>query len=200
MLLSNIAKKPIYVPSISKIELKEFGNFYVFWISGPFGLVKLKIPKKVKLKLFQEFLEIKPWCVQKNLKFYNVFNKVIKKNTSKFTGNLASNLIQVLVGTTAGFKKHLRLRGVGYKFALNGRTLITDVGFTHLLYKNLHREMAFKFSRKFTVVRLKSKNLSELTGFISSLRNLKKPDVYKGKGIRYLSENIVYKEGKKKKN
>jgi large subunit ribosomal protein L6 len=104
------------------------------------------------------------------------------------------------VGATVGFKKFLRLRGVGYKFSIKNRILITDVGFTHLLYKKLYAEMFFKFSRKYTVLRTKSKNLARLTGFISSLRNLKKPDVYKGKGIRYLKENIIYKEGKKKKS
>jgi large subunit ribosomal protein L6 len=145
-------------------------------------------------------LLIRPTFVQKNWKFYNVFSKNIKKNTSKFSGNISTKLFQLLIGSAVGFKKHLRLRGVGYKFTLEKRNLVTDVGFTHLLYKKLYSEILVKFSRKFTVFRAKSKDIVRLTGFMSSLRNLKKPDVYKGKGIRYLKENILYKEGKKKKN
>lgn len=162
--------------------------------------MKYRVPKKIHLHLTKDFLDIKPGFFQKNIKFYNVFNKIIKKNTSKFSGNIASKLNQLLVGTTVGFKKSLRLRGVGYKFSISGRTLLTDVGYTHLIYKKLHNELTYKFSRKFSVLRLRSKNLPGLTSFTSSLRSLKKPDVYKGKGIRYLSENIIYKEGKKKKN
>jgi large subunit ribosomal protein L6 len=133
-----------------------------------------------------------------------VANGIIKKNTSKYSSGVSIALNQIFVGASVGFKKHLRLRGVGYKFSVNTsvnkKILITDVGFTHLLHKTIYNEMFFKFSRKFTVVRFKSKSLGKLTNFTSALRNLKKPDVYKGKGIRYLNENIIYKEGKKKKS
>jgi large subunit ribosomal protein L6 len=104
----------------------------------------------------------------------------------------------MIVGCGVGFKKYLRVKGVGYKFELVNGILSANVGYTHKLQKILPVEFYTKFSRKSKVVRFRSKSLSKLTGFLAALRVLRLPDIYKGKGIRYKRDPIRRKPGKRK--
>lgn len=104
----------------------------------------------------------------------------------------------MIVGAGVGFKKYLRVRGVGYKFELSNGILIATVGYTHKLKKILPVEFYTKFSRKSKVVRFRSKSLTKLTGFLAALRVLRLPDIYKGKGIRYRRDPVRRKPGKRK--
>jgi len=107
-------------------------------------------------------------------------------------------LRRMIVGAGVGFKKYLRVRGVGYKFELENFVLTTRVGYTHNLQTLMPSEFYTKFSRKFKVIRFRSKSLTKLTGFLSALRTLRKPDIYKGKGIRYRWDHVRQKPGKRK--
>lgn len=107
---------------------------------------------------------------------------------------------RMIVGAGVGFKKYLRVRGVGYKFEVINLRLKAKVGFTHLIQKQLPSEFFIKFSRKSKVIRFRSKSLTKLTGVLSNIRGQKKPDVYKGKGIRYKHDPVRRKPGGKQKN
>lgn len=126
---------------------------------------------------------------------------VIKQTTARYSlSHIAIN--NALIGSLSGFKRYLRVRGVGYKFSLNSSNkniIIIDVGYSHVLVKGLQTEFRTKFSRKFTKIRVKTSQLSKLTQFFSHIRKQRKPDVYKGKGIRYKHDTVRKKEGKKKK-
>jgi len=99
-----------------------------------------------------------------------------------------------------GFRRYLRVRGVGYKFIYDKPgTLTINVGYSHILSKKFTDEIQIKATRKFKMIRLHSKGLTEVTSLISSLRNLNKPDVYRGKGIRYRYDKRTSKEGKKRR-
>jgi large subunit ribosomal protein L6 len=111
-----------------------------------------------------------------------------------------SSLLQSIIGNQVGFRRYLRVRGVGYKFGLEGDNILTiSCGLSHLIKYQLPPGMSIKFSRKFKMIRLQHNSLALLTGMMSYLRNLRKPDVYKGKGIRYLNDPQRKKQGKKKK-
>jgi large subunit ribosomal protein L6 len=99
-----------------------------------------------------------------------------------------------------GFKQFLRVRGVGYKFQLLGDKMTIQAGYSHLLEVRIPFLQSFSFNKKSTFLRVKSNNLVLLTKFLSFVRNLRKPDVYKGKGIRYKRDSVLRKEGKKKKS
>jgi large subunit ribosomal protein L6 len=104
----------------------------------------------------------------------------------------------MIIGAGVGFKKYLRVRGVGYFFKLENGILTAKVGYTHTLQKTLPIDFRTKFSRKFKVVRFRSKSLTKLTLFLARLRVLRLPDIYKGKGIRYRRDPIRRKPGKRK--
>ena len=108
-------------------------------------------------------------------------------------------IIQNLVGSLVGFKNFLRVRGVGYRFQILSKKLIINVGYSHNLQIKLPVKHKFVLNKKSTFLRVKSSNLAKLSNFLAFVRNLRQPDVYKGKGIRYRKDPIRLKEGKKKK-
>lgn len=132
-------------------------------------------------------------------KFYKLNRFFNKQAQNK---NLSLAYVQVMhssIGALVGFKNFLRVRGVGYRFQILADQLIIHVGYSHTLQVKLPPNQSLTLNKKSTLLRVKSSNLAKLSGFLSFLRNLRKPDVYKGKGIRYKKDPIKLKEGKKKK-
>jgi len=98
---------------------------------------------------------------------------------------------------THGFKEYLRVRGVGYKFQLTkNNILLIDVGYSYKLEIKLPKEYKITFSKKQSKMRLRLTDLQKITLLIAKIRKLRLPDVYKGKGIRYLQDNHPQKIGK----
>lgn len=111
-------------------------------------------------------------------------------------------LQQMTIAVVIGFKKYLRVRGVGFRFTITSYEFLTiQVGFSHILQATISDLFDFKQSRKFKVLRVRTLYLEKVAGLFSSLKNLSKPNVYTGKGIRYAraKEVRLLKEGKKKK-
>lgn len=108
-------------------------------------------------------------------------------------------IIQNVLGALVGFKSFLRVRGVGYRFQILSKKLIISVGYSHNLEVKLPSSQNYTLNKKSTFLRVKGNNVVVLSNFLSSVRNLRKPDVYKGKGIRYRKDPVKIKEGKKKK-
>ena len=108
----------------------------------------------------------------------------------------------LFLSATIGFQRVLRVRGVGYRFSVFPTKILIQAGYSHLLSRNLPFFKMFQsllVSKKSTLLTMKSHDLETIGTFFSRLRNLRKPDIYKGKGIRYQKELIVRKEGKKKR-
>lgn len=115
-----------------------------------------------------------------------------------------------MIGSDVGFKGYVRVRGVGYRFQIDEADkklppsesmphLHVSAGLSHPVVVPLNPEYKSALTRKFRMLRLRSKGLNSLTQTLSSLRAMRPPDVYKGKGIRYRKDNVAKKEGKKKK-
>ena len=110
------------------------------------------------------------------------------------TRSMVSNLV---VGVTDGFKKDLEIQGVGYRAAMNGNILKLSLGYSH--------EVNFEVPKGVTVTSPKQTEIvvegidQQLVGQVAAnIREWKRPEPYKGKGIRYKDEYIFRKEGKKK--
>ena len=127
-------------------------------------------------------------------------------------GPILAELNRAMIGADVGFKGYVRVRGVGYRFQVEeptkpqvaadptaSPTLHVSAGLSHPLSVSLNPEFKYALTRKFRMLRLRSKGLNSLTQTLSSLRSMRPPDVYKGKGIRYRKDNVAKKEGKKKK-
>jgi len=134
--------------------------------------------------------------------FYNI-NKINKrKNIKNKFNTVARTLKEVQTSVITGYKRVLRVKGVGYKFNLNidYHIVTIEIGYSYLLQVHFDAEFESILYKKSIELEIKSNNLLQLTTFLSRVRKLRPPDVYKGKGIRYKKDSVRRKEGKKKKS
>lgn len=131
--------------------------------------------------------------------FYRCHRNVIRKSKNQNRSSTYIKIMQSTLGALVGFKGFLRVRGVGYRFQIEGQKLMITVGYSHNLEVKLPFNQEYTLNKKSTFLRVKGANLVFLSNFLSSVRKLRKPDVYKGKGIRYQKDLNQFKEGKKKK-
>ncbi|MCK5534660.1 50S ribosomal protein L6 [bacterium] len=176
--MSRIGKKPVIVPSGVKIEMK--GN--VITVTGPKGKLDQKIHPVMKVTLKEKELLVDRLS---DAKLYRAIHGT--------TRALIANMVK---GVTDGFEKILQIRGVGYRASISGKKLILLLGFSH--------PVEFSFPEGINVTVLPKQNQivvsgidKQVVGEISSnIRAFKKPEPYKGKGIRYLNERVRKKAGK----
>lgn len=107
---------------------------------------------------------------------------------------LANNMV---VGVTEGFEKKLELRGVGYRAKVTGNVLELSVGFSHPVIMTLPKGVEASAPSQTEIV-LKSADKQLVAQIAANIRRIRPPEPYKGKGIRYMGEQIILKEGKKK--
>ena len=197
--MSNLGKKPIYKPESLSLELQKFGNFSICWFSGKNYTFKQKIWKEFNFKITTQQIRFLPSIAKTAEKFYKLNRILIQQSQNQNLSLLSVNLMQNYVGALVGFKNFLRVRGVGYRFQLFSKKLILNVGYSHNLKVGLPLKHKFVLNKKSNFLLIKSSNLAKLSNFLSFVRNLRQPDVYKGKGIRYKKDPVRLKEGKKKK-
>lgn len=200
--MSHISRSVIKFPNNITYELKNLNsNYDIIWISGEYGTYFCKIDRMKYLVSMHntnaitiKTVPFNSWMKYYCAKHYKWAIPLVNAQLSL----LWVTIRRMIVGAGVGFKKYLRVRGVGYKFELSNGILIATVGYTHKLKKILPVEFYTKFSRKSKVVRFRSKSLTKLTGFLAALRVLRLPDIYKGKGIRYRRDPVRRKPGKRK--
>ena len=150
-------------------------------VKGPKGELKQKLHYLVDVKIGEHDIVVKP-------------SEVKAKNSSAFWGLYASLIRNMVEGVSKGFEKKLELNGVGYKVAGGGSKLNFALGFSHpvefILPAGLNATVEGKF---ITVSGADKQQVGEIA---AQIRGLKKPEPYKGKGIKYVDENIRRKAGK----
>ena len=175
--MSKIGKKPIVVPG--SVEVKIDDGFLSF--KSQSGNLELEVPRSIKVELKEGELIFSP---KNNLR--------LTKALWGTTRALANNAVN---GLSLGFGKSLKLEGVGYKANIEGETLVLNLGLSHPV----------KFVSPRGVKISVDKNVIKITGYdravvgqsAAKIRAFKKPEPYKGKGIRYSDEIIRRKAGKK---
>ena len=127
---------------------------------------------------------------------------VTRKDETKISkqlhGTTNATINNMLIGVSEGFKKELEINGVGYRFQLQGNKLIISAGYSHTVEiqspEGIKMEMPDKSTTELIVSGYDKQAVSE---FAAKIRNVRKPEPYKGKGIKYKDEHIRRKEGKK---
>ncbi len=127
---------------------------------------------------------------------------VTRKDETKISkqlhGTTNATINNMLIGVSEGFKKELEINGVGYRFQLQGNKLIISAGYSHTVEiqspEGIKMEMPDKSTTELIVSGYDKQAVSE---FAAKIRNIRKPEPYKGKGIKYKDEHIRRKEGKK---
>lgn len=110
-------------------------------------------------------------------------------------GTYAAHLRNMITGVTTGFTRVLEIEGVGYRAEVKGKDLVLSVGFSHPVALTIPEGITADVQK--TVITLTGADLDLLSQFAANVRKVRKPEPYKGKGIRYKGEFIIRKQGKK---
>jgi len=179
--MSKIGKINISIPD--KVKVAVVGN--MLNIEGPLGKKTLNID----LEMFN--LDIKDG------KEISIKPKKIDQNSKRLWGMNRSLINNAVIGSSKGYEKVLELVGVGYRAALKGQQLNLQLGYSHDINYNIPEGIKIAVEKQTT---LKITGFDkQLVGLVASkIKNLRKIEPYKGKGIREKGQYILKKEGKKK--
>ncbi len=126
---------------------------------------------------------------------------VASKGTSKknvtFWGTVRSRINAMVIGVSEGFVKKLEINGVGYKAAMQGKDLKLNLGFSHDVIYKIPEGVTVACPTQ-TNVEIKGVDKQKVGQVAAEIRSFRKPEPYKGKGIKYEGERIIRKQGKKK--
>lgn len=175
--MSRIGKKPIVVPAGVEVKL----NGSVLSVKGPKGELFQEIHPKVSIE--QKDNEI-------NIAVKDTENKLQKSLWGLFR-KLVANMV---TGVTEGFSKQLEVNGVGFRAEIKGNNLHLQLGFSHPIDYKIPEGIEIKVEKNLITVSGKDRQVVGQTA--AEIRGLKKPEPYKGKGIKYVEETIIRKVGK----
>lgn len=151
-------------------------------IKGPKGEILQKVPEDILVEIKKGEVLVSP--------------KKRMKNTAALWGLTRALLQNHVKGVSEGFEKKLEIKGIGYKAALEGeRTIRLDVGFSHAV--NLEIPEGLRIAVEKSIITVSGADRQKVGQFAAKVRAVRKPEPYKGKGIRYLGEKVRRKEGKK---
>lgn len=177
--MSRIGKKPVSLPS--GVTASMSGQ--TIEVKGPKGTRSFKATDDVTIKIEEDAVTVTP--------------RGTSKRARQQWGMTRSMIENLVTGVTDGFKRELEIQGVGYRAAVNGSTLKLNLGYSH--------DVDFHAPEGVTVTAPKQTEIvvegidEQLVGQVAAnIREWRKPEPYKGKGIRYKGEFIFRKEGKKK--
>lgn len=159
-------------------------------IANNAGLLTVKGPKGSLSRSFRDDVAI-------NING-NVINLSVKKN-DKFTkslwGTYASHIKNMIKGVETPYQKKLILEGVGFKSEVKGKEIIFALGFSHPVVVKIPEELTVTAEKN--IISISGIDKEQVGSFAAAVRALKKPEPYKGKGMRYEDEIIRRKQGKK---
>ena len=112
-------------------------------------------------------------------------------------GTSRTNLNNLVQGVAVGFQENLEINGVGYRAAVQGKDLVMQLGFTHEVKYEIPSGVAIRCDRP-TAINITGPDKQQVGQIAAELRSYRPPEPYKGKGVKYESETIRRKEGKKK--
>lgn len=175
--MSRIGKQPIVLPSGVSVKFQDDS----IMVTGRKGSLSLKIKSDVDVTNEENTLKVQP--------------TVLSKKSDAYSGLVRTLVNNMVTGVTDGFKTTLLIEGVGYKVSLSGKTLSISVGYSSPVDFVLPEQVNANIEGTNKIV-LDSID-KELLGLTASkIRKIRKPEPYKGKGIRYENEHIVRKIGK----
>jgi len=175
--LSKISKKPVEIPKGVNINLEG----QVIKVKGPKGELHRTIHPAIKAEV-----------VESEIKFSRPDDLKESRSLHGLTRALIQNMI---IGVTDSYKKTLDIVGVGYKAELKGKNLLLNIGYSHPIYFVPPDEVKLEVPAPTQIII--SGIDKELVGLVAAkIRSFRKPEPYKGKGIKYSDERIIRKAGK----
>jgi len=176
--MSRIGRMPIAVPAGVNVVIAENNKVTV---TGPKGTLERVLPEEMEIKLEgEEIIVTRPNDLKR------------MKSLHGLTRTLISNMV---TGVTAGYEKVLQINGVGYKAQKNGNTLVLSLGYSHLVQME-DPEGLESVLDGLTKITIKGIDKEKVGQYAAEIRDKRRPEPYKGKGIKYSDEVIRRKVGK----
>ncbi len=177
--MSRIGKKLIEIPSAVKVEI----NGQDIKVTGPKGELNTTIHRNIKVEM-------------KDGKIFVTPNKKELDNKVRGLWGLYRALIfNMVFGVEKGFEKKLEIEGIGYKAAVQGDELVLNLGFVNPV--KIKKPEGINFLVEKNVITVSGINKEKVGQIAAEIRETKKTEPYKGKGIKYQGEKVRRKEGKK---
>ena len=177
--MSRIAKNPIIIPEKTSVDISnDFLN-----IKGNHGEINFHIPVGFKVEKNENLISVKT-------------EKESLKEDPKW-GTLRANLANAVKGVSEGYSKKLELVGTGYKANIAGDILKLSLGYSHEINYNIPKDVKIECIKQ-NIIKIFSHNKEILGRVAAEIRSYRKPEPFKGKGVKYENEFIFRKEGKKK--
>lgn len=175
--MSRIGKKEIIVPGNTIVEIDKLH----IKIEGPKGKICYKIPESIQVAREGN-----------RLKLY----KIAETRQTRAIYGLSRSLINnMIIGVSTGFEKKLIVQGVGYRAQLEGENLILNVGYSHPVTIKPLKGIRIQVENNTSII-VNGINKETVGQVAATIRDVRKPEPYKGKGIRYSNEFIRRKVGK----
>lgn len=174
--MSRIGNRILSIPE--KVTVSVDGN--IVKVSGPKGELSTEVNPNITV----------------NVKDNTVVVERKNDNYKNFHGTANANINNMIIGVTDGYEKKLEAVGVGYRFAVSGNTITVNAGYSHPVKVEIPNGISVE-SPSNTELTLKGIDKCLVGEFAANIRKIRRPEPYKGKGIRYKDEFIRRKEGKK---
>tara|TARA_R110000868_G_scaffold262401_1_gene520837 strand:- start:9437 stop:9970 length:534 start_codon:yes stop_codon:yes gene_type:complete len=177
--MSRVGKNPVTLPA--GVEATFAGRQIT--IKGPKGSLEWEVPFAIDFSQTEQEISFTP--------------KKENAESMALWGLSRALVNNMVTGVSEGFEKKLELRGVGYRAAVQGNKLTMNLGYSHPVEMEAPAgiTVAVEGNTNVTVTGFDKQVVGQ---FAAEIRSKRKPEPYKGKGVRYLGEHVVMKEGKKK--
>lgn len=177
--MSRIGKMPVVIPNGVDVKVENS----VLTVKGPKGTLSQQLSPEVNV-----IIDLKEKCV-------NLTPTSQEKSANEKWGLFRALIDNMCTGVSKGFEKKLEIEGIGYKAELRGKNLFISVGFSHpILYVPIDGiSFAIEGPTKISVTGIDKQLVGQVA---AEIRSIRKPEPYKGKGIKYAGEKIVRKAGK----
>lgn len=175
--MSRIGKMPVPIPSGVKVSL----DGTEVKVQGPKGSLSQNMPARISVAVEAEQVV--------------VTRPTDEKDDRALHGLVRSLINNMVIGVTQGFSKVLEINGVGYRAEISGKTLTMALGYSHPVVYELPEGIEAEVEKQTKVI-VKGIDKQLVGSAAAKIRSFRKPEPYKGKGIKYADEHIVRKAGK----
>ena len=177
--MSRSGRIPINIPDTTEVKLEKG----IIYAKGKLGELNYDFKEKAIVKIENNIISVNP--------------KDESKISNKMWGTVRSRVFNIVHGVTSGFKKELQLNGVGYKATMKGKILELLLGYSHPINFEIPSDIKIDLPKP-TQINISGISKQKVGQIAANIRSYRKPEPYKGKGIKYADEIIRRKEGKKK--
>jgi len=170
------------------------------------GKQPITIPNGIEVKVEDGKINIKKGNLSETIDIGDRVNVTIENNTITFSpkgedrssrafwGTYRALTNNAIIGLTKGFEKKLEINGVGYRAAVKGKTLELQLGYSHPI--NYEIPQGIEISVEKNIITVKGHSKQQVGQVAAIIRGFRKPEPYKGKGVKYVDEIIIKKAGK----